>query len=88
MAEIKARHRLITDASLLAIGIEPMVVKAVAAIRAHAKSKPESEPESKLPTARLGTKQALLIAMIQEPEGATMEEITAATGWQAYRKGG
>jgi len=31
-----------------------------------------------------GTKQALLIAMLQRPDGATMAEIIAATGWQAH----
>jgi hypothetical protein len=33
---------------------------------------------------RDGTKQATLIAMLRAPEGATIAEITAATGWQAH----
>ncbi|MEI2686631.1 MAG: DUF3489 domain-containing protein [Cypionkella sp.] len=44
----------------------------------------EAEPEVKHPTLRTGTKQALLISMLQRPEGATMQEIIAATGWQAH----
>jgi hypothetical protein len=31
-----------------------------------------------------GTKQATLIAMLRAPDGATIEEIMAATGWQSH----
>jgi len=71
---------VVTDAGLLAIGIEPVVVGTVAANREHA----VEAPAPKQPIVRSGTKQALLIAMLQEPEGATMEAIVAATGWQAH----
>jgi len=71
---------VVADAGLLAIGIEPVVVKTVVAIREGAKA----EPEVKQPTLRTGTKQALLIAMLQRPEGATMQEIIAATAWQSH----
>ena len=71
---------VVTEAGLLAIGIEPVVVKTKAAIRDGT----EAKPEVKHPTLRLGTKQALLISMLQRPEGTTMQEITAATGWQAH----
>jgi len=33
---------------------------------------------------RAGTKQALLIEMLRRPEGATIDEITQATGWQRH----
>jgi len=33
---------------------------------------------------RDGTKQALLIEMLQRPEGATIAQITEATGWQPH----
>lgn len=33
---------------------------------------------------REGTKQAQLINMLRRPEGATISEIVAATGWQAH----
>jgi len=71
---------VVTDAGLLAIGIEPVVVKTVAATREH----PVETPASKPPNLRAGTKQAMLIAMLQAPEGTTMEAIVAVTGWQAH----
>jgi Protein of unknown function (DUF3489) len=33
------------------------------------------------PTPRAGTKQALMIDLLKRPEGATVEQIAAATGW-------
>jgi hypothetical protein len=36
------------------------------------------------PTPRAGTKQALMIALLERPEGATVEQIAAATGWQHH----
>jgi Protein of unknown function (DUF3489) len=71
---------VVTGAGLEAIGVEPVVVKTVAAIRTHAAEAPAAKP----PTPRTGTKQALLIEMLQRPEGVTMEQIVAATGWQAH----
>jgi len=71
---------VVTDAGLLAIGIEPVVVKTVVAIR---KRVAEASP-LKVPTARPGTKQATLIAMLRAQDGATIEEIMAATGWQPH----
>lgn len=73
---------IVTDAGLLAVGIEPVVVKTMAVLRDRAKAEPEAEPKAS--TQRTGTKQALLITMLQAPDGATMDEITAATGWQAH----
>lgn len=35
-------------------------------------------------TSREGTKQAALIAVLRAPDGATIEEIMAATGWQSH----
>jgi hypothetical protein len=71
---------VVTDAGLLAIGIEPVMVKAVVALSEHAaKATPP-----KLPTQRAGTKQAMLIEMLQRPEGVTIAEMVAATGWQAH----
>ena len=71
---------VVTDAGLLAIGIEPVVVKTVVAIREHA----AKAAAPKLPTQRAGTKQAILIDMLQRPDGGTMAEIMAATGWLAH----
>ena len=68
---------VVTAAGLLAIGIEPVVVKTMTAVH---ESTAEG-PRPKVPTPRAGTKQATLIAMLRAPDGATMEAIIAATGW-------
>ena len=70
---------IVTDEGLLAVGIEPVVVQTMVAIRERAKMEPK--PGLKTPAPRAGTKQAQLIAMLQRPEGATMDEITAALSW-------
>jgi hypothetical protein len=36
------------------------------------------------PTPRAGTKQAQMIEMLKRPEGATVEQIAATTGWQHH----
>ena len=71
---------VVTDAGLLAIGIEPMVLKTVVAIHKHA----AEVPVPKVPTPRAGTKQAMLIELLRAPDGATMDEIVAKTGWLAH----
>jgi hypothetical protein len=71
---------VVTDTGLLAIGIEPVVVKTIAAIRAPVAEAPMQKP----PILRAGTKQAILISLLQRPEGANIAEIVAATGWQAH----
>ncbi len=35
-------------------------------------------------SARRGTKQAILIEMLRRPNGATIEQMTAKTGWQPH----
>ena len=73
-----------TEAGLEAIGIEPVVASAVASAR-KAKAKAEPAPydtDTAKPVAiRAGTKQAQIIGMLQRPEGATVAEMVAATGW-------
>ena len=71
---------VVTDAGLLAIGIEPVETETKAAI---------DEPTTtraapKLPIPRAGTKQAMLIEMLRRPEGAAIAEIVEATGWMAH----
>ena len=73
---------IVTDAGLLAIGIEPVVVKTGAAVRKHADE--AAAPTGKVPVIRAGTKQATLIAMLRRPEGATIEEIMAETQWLGH----
>ena len=71
---------VVTEAGLLAIGIEPVVVRAVAAIRELA----VKTSVSKTSVQRAGTKQAQIIALLQRSDGATIAEIVEATGWMAH----
>lgn len=63
-----------TDTGLAAIGIETD----------SAEAKPTKYVAPKMRTPREGTKQATLIAMLRAPDGATIAEIMAATGWQSH----
>jgi hypothetical protein len=47
-------------------------------------TKPSKAAPAAKPTPRPGTKQAQLIELLQRPEGATVEQIAAATGWQKH----
>ena len=80
-----------TEAGLEAIGIEPVAASAVASARKgtpHANADPapttEANDAPKPVTIRAGTKQAQIIALLQRPEGASIAEIVAATGWLAH----
>lgn len=57
------------------------LVVAVAAFTALGLEVPCAKPVRK---ARVGTKQDALIALLKRPEGASLAEIMAATGWQAH----
>jgi hypothetical protein len=78
---------VVTDAGLLAIGIEPEMASAVTALR-----KAKLDPDPQATTAdkpkpvhiRAGTKQAQIIALLQRPEGAAITEIVAETGWKPH----
>ena len=59
----------------------------VLAASAHAAEKDlqrAATPEPNERKVRTGTKQAMLIEMLRAPEGATIDEIVAATGWQKH----
>nr|WP_323038168.1 DUF3489 domain-containing protein [Pararhodobacter sp.] len=64
---------VVTDAGLLAIGIEPV-----------ADPQPTAAGTPKPVHIRTGTKQAQIIALLQRPEGAAITEIVAETGWMAH----
>ncbi len=68
---------IITDAGLAAIGIEVEPPKTKA-------QRAEPKPVSTERKIREGTKQALVIAMLRRPEGATIAEIVEATGWASH----
>ena len=81
----------ISAAGLVAIGIDPdggdsALTRSNEAISTQrSASSPEAGDEAAQPaTQRPGTKQAALIAMLRAPEGATLDEIVAATGWQKH----
>ena len=80
-----------TDAGLAAIGIETEDANTAPAGATDAPTmepapdtptEPKAAPKTRTP--REGTKQATLIAMLRAPDGATIEEIMAATGWQSH----
>lgn len=78
-----------TAAGLAAIGIEPEDADTAPAGATNApteQSAPDTHTETapKTRTPREDTKQATLIAMLRAPDGATIEEIMAATGWQSH----
>ncbi|KAF0173149.1 MAG: hypothetical protein FD162_2027 [Rhodobacteraceae bacterium] len=80
-----------TDMGLAVIGIETEDANTAPARGADAPTEgpandtptePEAGPKARTP--RMGTKQAKLIEMLRAEDGATIEEITAATGWQSH----
>lgn len=84
----------ISRAGLEAIGVEPEEkVPADASVQAEAEppAKGKRRPKRAATTSadgerttREGTKQALLIELLRRPDGATIEEIVTATGWQSH----
>jgi hypothetical protein len=58
--------------------------KAKAKLATAKSSKPGRAAPAEKTTPRAGTKQALMIEMLKRPEGATVEQIAEATGWQKH----
>lgn len=83
-----------TEAGLAAIGIEPVVATTMTNLRKaklEVVSAPQDSPETPADPAtpkpisiRTGTKQATIIALLQRPEGASINEIVEATGWAQH----
>ena len=79
-----------TDAGLEAIGIDPVVASTVNNVRKAAPGTKSAGVVSdnilrpKLASIRQGTKQALLIELLQRPEGVSIAEIAEATSWQPH----
>jgi Protein of unknown function (DUF3489) len=90
----------ITRAGLEAIGIEPedagdigrgategarLADAANVEGRARSGAPADTQPDAAVTrTPRADTKQALMIALLRRPEGATVEQIAAATAWQHH----
>jgi hypothetical protein len=86
---------VITDVGLQAIGVTPeSEAEAAAAVNAKTRQKKSrraarpkaiANPETTAPpSVRPGTKLALLIDLLRASNGASIDEIVAATGWQAH----
>jgi hypothetical protein len=75
------------DAAATATGAEGAATVAKKGEPAKGKAKMakpgQAVPDAK-PAPRAGTKQARMIEMLKRPEGATVEQIAAATGWQHH----
>ena len=96
-AEGRAILLRITEAGLAAIGIEPEaadgantgategpVEPAPKKGRGRKKTAPTGADGGAPRKSREGTKQATMIAMLRRPEGATIAQISEATGWQFH----
>ncbi len=85
---------IISDAGLVAIGVEldgaPQVVthcaeaSEAAPAPTEASSPPAAADEPRERKTREGTKQALVIEMLRRPEGASIAEIVEATQWASH----
>jgi hypothetical protein len=88
---------IVTDAGLEAIGVEPDKPTAApqaatqadepsgaATAPAKAKSQPAPAAAPREAKPREGTKQSAMIEMLSKPDGATLDEIAAVTGWQRH----
>jgi hypothetical protein len=82
-----------TDAAAPATGVDPAATPAKGKVKtkvAKAKvtkaksTKPEKAAPADRPTPRAGTKQGQMIELLKRPEGATVAQIAAATGWQYH----
>ncbi len=71
-----------TKAAQAAAGVKK--VKAAKTAAAAKKPVRKTTPAATAPTPREGTKQAIMIAMLQRKTGATIAEIVAETGWQPH----
>jgi Protein of unknown function (DUF3489) len=79
-----ARHEMI-GAGRLAVRLAYRVGSFVRLTRPRSGAPADTQPGAAATrTPRAGTKQALIIALLKRPEGATVEQIAAATGWQHH----
>jgi Protein of unknown function (DUF3489) len=62
----------------------PAAGKRKAKAKAAKSAKPAKAASDNKPTPRAGTKQAQMIELLKRPEGATVEQIAKATGWQHH----
>jgi hypothetical protein len=72
------------DAAAPATGADRAAARAKKGKPAKGKAMVITTAPADKPTPRTGTKQALMIEMLRRPEGATVEQIATATGWQHH----
>ena len=72
------------DAPAPATGADGAATPASARPRRRRPSRGTKAAPAEKPTPRAGTKQALMIDLLKRAEGATVEQIAAATGWQQH----
>ncbi len=75
----------ISAAGYEALGVPrkgPVTLQALDAV-IKAASVSADEP-AKIPRTRVNSKQAQVLAMLRRPEGATLAQICASTGWQSH----
>ncbi len=65
------------------VGLTSLGFAAYQSVAAEASAAESATAEAK-PKIREGTKQATLIAMLRRPDGADLDEIAEATGWQKH----
>ena len=65
------------------VGLTPLGFAAWQSLAAEAPAAENAAAEAK-PQIREGTKQATLISMLRRPDGADLDEIAEATGWQKH----
>src|SRR5215471_11264006 len=88
---------MITGAGLKAIGMEPDETTRPGTAKPRARARPPrssarssqaGKPQHEAGTAargrRTGSKQETIVGLLQRPEGATVEEMAKATGWQRH----
>jgi len=51
---------------------------------ARATSKPNAEAPPPKPERQIGGKLGIMVGLLQRPEGATLDQMCDATGWQAH----
>ena len=70
----KAIQRLDATPAPQAAGVAPKATR----------SRKAAKAEGGAPTAREGSKKAIVLELLRRPEGATLQEIMSVTGWMAH----
>lgn len=80
----KALTLVVTKAGLAAVGMSPADASDEKAANAAKRGPTAAVSESQRRMPRAGTKLAILVELLSRDDGATVEAMVAATGWQAH----